>query len=278
MSLIDADLPNPNFLIVGAQKAGSSSLHDYLAQHSEIGMTRRKELHYFDDFFHTKSYAAYQAEFCPLVESHRCVGESTPAYFSYPGSAEKIRALLGDIPILVILREPIARMYSQYWHNIKYGREELSFRQAVEMEEERRATLGMTFYHHFDYLGRSDYARNLANYQRLFSKLHISRLEELASDPTKTLNDVFAFLGVETQQNVASRKPANEARRARVVAVNRMLNNVEDRFGPNRMTGRLRRMNFAPTKYPPISDADREYATERLNQYSPDTARYYGAG
>ncbi|MBR9823298.1 MAG: sulfotransferase [Rhodobacteraceae bacterium] len=271
----DAAGPLPNFLLIGAQKAGSSTLHDYMSRHDEIFMPSRKELHYFDDARFTRTMADYRQAFLPGRAAAR-IGEGTPSYLSYPGCAEKIHGLLGDIPLVVILRDPVSRMYSQYWHGVKYGRETLSFLDALKAEDARREELGMSFYRFFDYLSRSAYETHIRKYRAQFSRLHVCRLEDLSRDPLGTLNGIYDFLGVKTVSEVAELPASNSSRLARVQSVNQALNAYEDRFGANRVTGLIRRKNFYPYKYPKLSDSDRQFAIDRLHEICPDTVTTYG--
>ena len=265
----------PNFLLIGAQKAGSSTLHDYICKHDQIYMPPAKELHYFDDGFFTKSIVSYRQNFLPSGGAIK-IGEGTPSYLSYPGCAEKIRSLLGDIPLVVILRDPISRMYSQYWHSVKFGRETLSFLEALKAEDARRQELGMSFYRVFDYISRSSYETHIRKYKAQFSRLHVCRLEDLSGDPLGTLNGIYRFLGVSTVSEVIELPASNSSKLARFQFINHVLNAYEDRFGLNRVTGLIRRKNFYPYKYPKLSDSDRQFAIDRLHETCPDTVNTYG--
>jgi|TARA_R100000935_G_C2827507_1_gene163168 hypothetical protein len=264
----------PNFLVIGAQKAGSSTLHDHLSCHPQIHMSRRKELHYFDDAFFTKTLSAYRSEFRMSGSAIR-IGESTPSYLSYPGCAEKIRTTLGDIPLVVIVRDPISRMYSQYWHGVKYGFEPLSFRDAILQEEVRQNEMGFQFHRNFDYLSRSAYETHIKKYRLLFSSVHVCRLEDLSRFPLQILNEVYEFLGVEKVSQVKDVTAANPSKMARLQSINHALNAIELRVGANRLTSLIRRKNFYPFKYPKISEADRELSIQRLNDICPDTVTSY---
>ncbi len=265
----------PNMLLIGAQKAGSSSLHDYLTLHPDIHMVRRKELHYFDDCFFTETFDAYCAEFAQ-AGSVKWRSESTPAYLSYPGCAEKIARVLGDVPILVIQRDPISRMYSQYWHSVKYGRETLSFTDALDAEDTRRDTLGMTFFRHFDYLSRSAYETHLDKYRSLFSKVHVCQLEDLSKDPKPVLDGICDFLDIPQLKTVEKQSASNPSGMFRNATLNQALNRYEGRFGSNRVSFLIRRKNFKPYRYPRLTDDERSHAIKRLSETCMKTVTSYG--
>lgn len=268
-------MEQPNFLVIGAQKAGSSTLHDHLSRHDQIYMPVRKELHYFDDAYFTKTMPDYRAEFRAAKGAVKS-GESTPSYLSYPGCAEKIHSILGNIPLVVIQRDPISRMYSQYWHGVKYGHEALSFTDALKQEDVRRRDMGLTFFRLFDYLSRSAYETHIRKYRSIFPNVHVCNLEDLSTDPLPTLNAIYDFLDVSRISKVEEIPISNSSRMAYFQTINRILNIYEDQFGANRVTGLVRRKNFRSFKYPKMSDAERQFAIDCLHTTCPDTVTAYG--
>ena len=128
----------PNFLILGAQKAGTTSLFDYLGQHPEVYPSPIKETHFFDHGGVRQTYAGpvripgpkiksleeYEGLF-DGVRDEKAVGEATPTYLYLPGVAERIRHHVPEARLIAILRDPVERAYSGYQHAVRNGRERL---------------------------------------------------------------------------------------------------------------------------------------------------------
>ncbi len=200
-----APLPLPDFVIVGAQKAGTSSLFAHLAGLAEIGAPERKEVHFFDRR-HDEGLDWYASRF--PAGDHLLRGEATPYYLFHPLAIERMRAALPEAKVIVLLRDPRARAVSHYWHEVRLGFEPLDLEDALAAEGERlageesriRSDPGYRgFAHqHFSYLARGHYAgqlrRLLAAYPR--QQVSVLRFEDLVADPGSTLAEVHAFLGL----------------------------------------------------------------------------------
>ncbi|MEG4854945.1 sulfotransferase domain-containing protein [Microcoleus sp. B5-D4] len=111
--------PQPDFLIPGFIKSGTSSLYNYLISHPQILPAVDKELHFFTDFFE-QELDWYLAHFPPIPASMNYItGEATPIYINFPNLAKKIFHLFPDIKIIVLLRNPVERTISSYFHQHK---------------------------------------------------------------------------------------------------------------------------------------------------------------
>lgn len=168
----------PDVLIIGAQKAGTTSLFSYLEQHPLVSGSRPKELHYFDKNF-AKGERWYRSHFQRRRHGELLL-EASPYYLFHPLAAERAAGLLPDAKLIVLLREPVARAHSHYQHEVDRGFETLSFEEAIACERRRlgdsesrlaRGELVQSFEHqHFSYLSRGLYAdqieRWLAHYPR----------------------------------------------------------------------------------------------------------------
>jgi Sulfotransferase domain len=138
----------PDFLIIGAQKAGTTSLYSYLCQHPGIIPAMDKEIHFFDNPHHrAQGEFWYRSHFCIESEKHQLkekmgylplTGEATPSLiFSYH-TPKFVSSLVPDIKLIILLRDPIDRAFSHYNHNYRReGKELLSFEDAIEKETER---------------------------------------------------------------------------------------------------------------------------------------------
>ncbi|MBA3731354.1 MAG: sulfotransferase domain-containing protein, partial [Gammaproteobacteria bacterium] len=105
----------PNFLIIGASRCGTTWMANNIKSHPDVFMPPKKELHFFDASF-DKGWD-YYASFFPdkKCARYRAIGEATPAYLYMPQVARLIKSRLPDVKMIVSLRNPIDRAYSQYW-------------------------------------------------------------------------------------------------------------------------------------------------------------------
>ena len=200
----------PDFLVVGVMKGGTTSLFRYLSQHPDVLPPFRKEIKYFDcNYF--KGSAWYRAHF-PLkkkfTNGSKLTGEATPYYIFHPTSHERIASAVPQAKIIIILRNPIDRAYSHYQHMLRVGREPLSFEDAIAAEPERLAGEAEkiaadprypTFMHlQYSYLGRSAYLAQIKRWHALFPKEQVLILqsENLYTKTAETMEKVQDFLGL----------------------------------------------------------------------------------
>ena len=148
----------PNFIIIGGQKCGTTFLYRYLAEHPHIASATRKEVHFFD--MHFDEGLDWYMNHWPGADDHAHLGEATPSYLYQPEAVERIAATLPSALLLVMLRNPMDRAYSHYWHNYSRGRETLSFAEAVAAEPDRIARGGEDR-HVFSYVDRGRYGPQL---------------------------------------------------------------------------------------------------------------------
>src|SRR6056297_2017481 len=118
-----------DFIIVGAMKAGTSSLAFHLSNHPNICMPL-KEAHFFNIKDHYEQGSEYYKIFFKDCESKKLWGEKTPTYSYLRKVAPLIKEYNPDIKLIWILRNPVKRSYSNYWHAFKKGVEDLSFKKA----------------------------------------------------------------------------------------------------------------------------------------------------
>ena len=176
----------PNFLIIGAAKAGTTSLHSYLAVHPQIHMSRHKELAFFDDRLRwSKGLDWYKSYF---DSSYPVNGESSPQYTIHPtatGVPERIKQVLGAPKLIYIVRDPIDRLLSEYTQIWDLWPDADPF---------ELATINSATPYHC-----SCYFTQLSRYLTLFPKENILMLvlERLNTKPVETLQQVFHFLGVD---------------------------------------------------------------------------------
>lgn len=189
----------PNFLVVGAQKSGTTSLHEILSEHPQINMSKVKEINFFTlDKNYQKGVEFYSSFFdSGTLEDPIAIGESSPGYMCYPGVAEKIKKDLGNIKIVMILRDPIKRAFSQYWDNRRQLSEPLNEQTIVDRYLNENYSPGER-----GYFSRGVYINYIKVYERNFGRrnLYIMFLEDLISNPKEQLQNLYSFIGVDINQ------------------------------------------------------------------------------
>ncbi len=199
-------MPLPNFIVIGAGRSGTTSLHHYLGQHPEIYVSPLKELRYFafdgvepdpgpTPFYPIRTMEEYLAQFAG-VTGEKAIGESSPAYLWSPVAAERIHQAIPQVRILAILRNPTERLYSTYLARVRYGRESRPLRECWNAD--RGAALSRS---RVDYFSLGCYHTNLKRYARRFdrSQMQIHLYEDLCEDPHALLRRVFRFLEVDQE-------------------------------------------------------------------------------
>lgn len=260
----------PNFLVVGAQRAGTTLMHRMLALHPEVYIPkRRKEIHFFDH--HYARGERWYREFFPVDrDGFAALGEVTPSYLSDPNVPERIRAFDPDIRLIALLRNPVARTWSAYHHLRRVSGESRSFSGFIRSDG--------------DALTRGNYAVQLARYLAFFSKEQILVLlfEDLISAPNVELEKVREFLALRAPWDdrvVSLTEPDNRGFVVKHAMVYRGLRAtahvLTDRFGLGEAVGQLKRSRAmsvfdAGNVDEEMTPDDRSYL-ERY--YAPDVAR-----
>jgi hypothetical protein len=212
----------PEFLIIGSTKCGTTSLHGWLTEHPLIAETK-KEIHFFNiHYYLTQDW--YRSQF-PLererdefaAEHGRpfTVGEATASYLAHYWTPQRAAKLLPDARLIVCLRDPVARAYSQFHYFRQRGHEELaSFEEAVAREEDRlrgeeQRQIDDPHYHSwplhcYSYLTGSRYAEQLERWFEVFPReqfLFLNFDQELTAAPQTALDSVYAHLGLPPHHN-----------------------------------------------------------------------------
>lgn len=205
----------PDFLVIGAQRAGTSSLYKYLGSHPEIAPSLRKEVGYLSRWYGA-GLPWYQAHFPLRLRRRvaRALGrdlqsfEATPDYLLHPLAASRAARLLPDARLVVLLREPVARAWSHYQHMVRLGFEHLTFEEALAGEEERIAEDLVRVGQHpahdpkhllrFSYAARGQYAPQLEAWLLAYPRERLLVLDsaELYADPAAIYARILAFLGL----------------------------------------------------------------------------------
>lgn len=199
-----ADL-TPDFLIIGAQRAGTTSLFHYLTQHPKIRTPKRKEVHFFDLQYEEKNLDWYKTQlFFNLGPGNYITGEASPYYIFHPLVPRRVAKHFSNTKLIILLRNPIDRAYSHYHHEKKENREELSFKKAIAKEEERlsgekeRVLQGQYSYNHqhYSYLARGRYNKQLRRWFKYFNRDQFLILIYEEFFPETDMEKVFDFLNL----------------------------------------------------------------------------------
>jgi hypothetical protein len=234
----------PGFLIVGAQRGGTTSMYQTVSQHPAVmRAVLHKGVHYFDTGY-DHSLAWYRGHFPLLAQAAlraRATGqapvtfESSPYYMFHPLAPERIHRDLPGVRLLVLVRDPVERAYSAYAHELARGYETESFERALELEDERLAgeaerIVSQPGYHshshqHQAYLTRGLYADQLERLDRLFGRDRVRVVDSgrFFAEPEPVYDGVLDFLGLRRhgypvfeRHNARPRSPMPESLRARL--------------------------------------------------------------
>jgi hypothetical protein len=192
----------PNFLIVGAAKSGTTSLYYWLKQHPEVFLPDWKEPSYFVHDFGVSDWDQYLALFEP-GRGKKAVGESSAAYLADPVSPEWIKKELGDVKIIISLRDPVGRIFSMYCYAVMYGYEWISTFEDVLMKEDSRLKSKMFrklcphYFWDYIYFGTGLYSEQIKRYLDTFSQVKISLLDDISNSPSKTYSEICEFIGID---------------------------------------------------------------------------------
>jgi len=193
----------PTFICVGAAKAGTTTLNNYLDIHPEVGLSLFKE----PDFFHNelgvydggkpdgppssghyyRGFEWYKNLFRPTPEM-KAIGEISTAYIAIQDAPQLIYNHLPNVQIIFCLRDPVARLYSHYWEERKAGRKSPPFDEMVRSNHPRFA-----YYYYV-----SSYHLHIKRYLELFptEKVLITLFDDLRDNPLQYIQEVYNFIGV----------------------------------------------------------------------------------
>ncbi len=221
------DTSLPTFVVIGATKAGTTSLYHYLKQHPDIYMSPVKETKFFTveegtlprengpqgwrvGASHVKTLEAYRALFRD-AQNERARGEASPQYLYYPEVPRRIHTHIPEAQIIAILRNPVDRAFSAFLHQTRDGKEvHTDFAAALQAEPERVREGWSPLYH---YRAQGFYYEQLRRYYDVFDadKIHVYLYDDLRNDPLGIAENIFSALGVdetfvpnfETQHNIS---------------------------------------------------------------------------
>lgn len=177
----------PTFLGLGAQKCASTWLYRLLETHPDVALPAVKEVDFFS-YHYDRGYQWYERHFAEVTDAVACAGEISPSYFHDRGAPERVQAYRPDMKLLVTLRDPVDRAFSNHKHEVRLGQfagNDLSFEAGL-------ANNPM-------YVEQGLYGKHLASWLTRFprSQIYVALMEDIQSDPRRVAREVFRFLGID---------------------------------------------------------------------------------
>ena len=257
----------PNFLYIGTSKAGSTWLFNALALHPDVYLASNKGLYFFDQH-RDRGMDWYLAQFAGADGKH-AIGEISHSYLSSPEAAPRIAELNPAMRLLVCLREPVDRAFSDYLDLVKNNQFSGTFDEAIDAYPRL--------------LDRGRYATHLKRYLYLFpaEQLHIGLFDDLKADPQAYADEVWDFLGVEPLElppaALKSRMPAGKPRNTVVAGAAKSASQLVKRMGLRRLRSRVKRsVTLRSALYRPYKDdrptLDPARAAELRQQFAGEVA------
>lgn len=227
---------SPNFVVIGAPKSGTTSLYYYLKQHPDVFLPTQKELHYFSyeplkanakgpgDELTLSALCSSEAQYLAhysAVANQKAIGDISPSYLYY-ATQEKIKTTLGDVKIIVMLRNPIDKAYSQYMHMIRDQCETLAFHDALQQEQERRAQGWSDIWR---YAESSLYADKLLGFRDCFgtTNVHIILFDDFTAEPQRVIKETLTFLGIDADVPINTKEIYNRTGEVKSKVIARFL-------------------------------------------------------
>lgn len=235
----------PDFIIVGVHKAGTTSLHHYLDQHSDIFMTTVKEPNYFsfdeNNPLHVgKNRSMYRIrtleDYCAVFSNAKPgtkMGEASPSYFHSLLAPERIYRTVPSCKLIISLRNPVDRAYSAYQMSVRTGRTTIEF-DRIGRDCDR-------------WLVGSLYAESLAKYFKFFddSMLRVVLFDDIVNNPAAVMEDLFKFVGVRDDYPIDISYGFNPGGLPKNQGVHKFLSALKEVPGLQRYTPKLIRRKMA---------------------------------
>ncbi len=300
----------PNFFIIGAAKAGTTSLHQYLKKHPEIYFSPVKEPNYFstdikvahfsptyrkntfldvEEYFRQPQLTHLQLTFVRKAEHYKrlfkdvsqesAIGEASTSYLYSKEAAANIKAYRPDAKIIAVLRNPLKRAFSHYQMALRYGHTHLEFEEAIK-QDYSRAQKGWGISELFIELGL--YYEQLKRYYEVFpsSQIKVLLFDDLVDNPAAVLNECHQFLGV-TKQPPASFDLYNQARIPKHKVINKLatkwgLKNLLKTTLPQNLQEKLKSGFFSTSASRQLSNESLQFMESIYKEDIQKTSRLIG--
>jgi hypothetical protein len=254
-------MKQPAAIICGVQKGGTKALIDYLAQHDKI-YAYPHEIHFFSrERTYNKGFEWYCHRFDNAHPDQIAI-EKSPSYIYTPKVAERIQAVLPDIKLIFILRDPVKRAYSHYWMNVRKGLERREFSEAIRAPQQPEPETK-------NYVSRGFYDEQLQQFYDIFDKDQILILQStnLRNKTQETIDRVCDFINVDHYiiKEMQGKVGAQPRSKLYSFFLSYAIQSPILRKTENKTIGKIRKklIGFANGKpYPVINEADKKYLEE----------------
>jgi hypothetical protein len=198
----------PDLVVIGAPKAGTTSLARWLSTHPQVRMSATKELSFFDEHFE-RGIHWYSSQL-PASEPGVVVGEATPTYLGDPLAPARVAMTIPEAKFVAVLREPVSRAWSNYWFFCQLGVERRSWEAALRAEQEGADD-------RTGYLRRGHYAQQLARWDDAVGadRVLVLLFDDLLTNPSRIFSQVCRFAGVRDDVQPSSTRSVNPTSRPR---------------------------------------------------------------
>lgn len=255
----------PNFIIVGAPKAGTTSLYHYLKGHPQVFMSNPKEVNFFTadaiveqglyyQDFKARSQQEYEALFDAAGDC-KAVGEASVSYLFYPDTAGRIKALIPDCKIVIMLRNPVKRAFSHYLMDSRLGFVDRTFDEIVFDHETHKRDKDHLYYQQYVELGM--YHDQVKRYLDTFGKENVFIIldKDLYEDTATEVKRLYGFLGVDDDPATDTSKRHNtytEPRSKLVKAIyqNHRIKSIVKKLAGKKLIGMLKGKMFSVVHRP----------------------------
>lgn len=267
----------PNFLCIGAQKAGTTSLQDMLVDHPDIFLSRKKEIKYFHRDEHYAKGVEWYAEHFSDASKNQLIGDITPDYLLYNTSPNRILETLGkDVKIIVLLRNPVDRAYSQFnFHRAAKVENETNFKNIINnygtIDDENNSFTN--WYTPSYYIERGLYHNQLSRFLEKFPKgnFHVAIFEEFFGNrKEEELEKLYNFLGIKpielTEKHSHSTRVPKKNIGTQLIYALKEIKSLFKLFLPKEKYMKLRAKILNATSSKP-SKLDPTYKKELFNKY-----------
>jgi len=261
--------PLPTFLIIGAAKAGTTTLSDYLATFPDVFIPPRKEIHYFTKF-PDRGDDWYREQFAAGAGA-RAIGEASPSYLFRLWAHERMAALLPDVKLVAIFRHPVDRAYSHYWYWRSLGEITASFEEMIDREINGRKGA-------FPLLAISRYMQQIDHLLQFYPResLLVLLLDDLRADPDATTRQLCEFLGL-AHVPMPEEEAKNVAMEFRSIRLFHLMRRWKA-WGrlPFNLASKLDALNRKKLIYPPMTPTIRRTMLDNLALDNEAFARWLG--
>lgn len=191
----------PNLIIAGAQKSGTTSLYNLFKQHSDFCVSSRSETHFFDRSINFGKGREFYSQHFQARNGCLHIVDNTPSYMFVPEVPKRIHDLLPDARFIFILRDPVKRAWSHYWHEVKKGRERLDFEFAIQKDLKGELNTFDELINQ-SYVSRGYYYEQIRRFEKLYGRdrLLVLAFEDMVRNKETFFKSISDFVKCDYEQ------------------------------------------------------------------------------